>query len=1433
MKPIHIILFSCILVISCSPENKDHPDTVCEKEATGILVCKDNTRPFQLTPNPIIISDSAIEYPDTSYVECSLKTKEVQLKKISEIHYPGRNFLTGVKVVSKTDVLGRKMKKSRVPVYTAAKPTVKLAGYPVFKKITALKNSETAMYDIQHIDQRAQDICWSRDGSAWIAGGLDISHIQGDYIESYGVAQGGLSAASNIEIDDLGNVWSAFSGAAYFDGKYFYSFHKKQGFTDADVYTMFKDSKGRMWFGTRGEGVFCYTGSGFLQYGKNQGLCSTRVSAIEEDKEGNMWFGTEGGGILKFDGQTFVDFSKEEGLPTTYIYTIYAAPDGKIWCGHYPGGLSVLNQDTLTVYDFGTEMNSAIFSLMGTEGNKILIGTVGSGLLLFDGNKFEKIDRNAGLKETMIMKLARDPDQNIWAMGAEMNRLRLSEIKYLPIPGTQGVYPVDQNKRVILNLEKYTYLENEKATTYSGIGFKTTGLVKDGQGRLWFSNWCEGIGVFEGGKIKSVLINGKSNWGCFASVGKGINGEVWFPSWTYGLMRLKNDKLIAYYNNKAMYDLGGINTSFCDSKGTMWFGGSNSDLVKYDGDHFYRFPALDSTLRKYGAIGINGIVEDANGTLFISYLGAGIVSYNGNKFNLHNQGDLKIGTGADITETGLQEFMKTDRKGRIWAILNSKLTCIQNGRRIQFGPADGLLFTPVSYSFEEDGTMWFSNEQMTGSVNVDHLLEVKKPPVASITKLNVFQREIDYRSLQDSIRKGKNWVLPELNVNLGKLKFDPIRNFLLLPQSIVFPYNVNKLTLVFGTTDLNIQGNVLFSYQLVGYEKTWSIPTEERTAGYKNLGPGEYTFQVKAKLVNGDFGKISSYSFIITPPWWQTWWARSGYGLAVLLLILGIFRWRIASFRKRQKELEKEVEVATVEIRKQKDEAESQRAKAEKSEQFKQQFLANMSHEIRTPMNAVMGMTNLVLGTPLEEKQKFYLEGIRKSSDNLLHIINDILDLSKIEAGKMELEKIDFSITDLVDQVKQTLHHRADEKGLELITITNSDVSDIVIGDPVRLNQVLMNLAGNAIKFTETGSVSIEVTKENQGIRFAIADTGIGIPKDKLQTVFESFSQANASDTRKHGGTGLGLSISRQLVEMMGGNIAIESKEKSGTTFSFTVNFENGSSERLEQRIALEESVDGSILDGLIILIADDNEYNRIVARDTLKSEANVEILEAANGQEAIDLVGNMPFDVILMDVQMPGMNGFDATRYIRTNFESPAKETPIIALTASVLRTDLDKCKEAGMDSYIPKPFKPQQLITGIAQVLKITLRVKKEIKPSVLKTRSSAVTDLAYLDKFCEGDISRMNKYISMFTSTAPRLIQTLNTALATKDFEEIASQVHSFKTKWIMMGMTETKDLSVKLERLCREGSEEQLIKDTIAVLISKVEMALNELNELETV
>ena len=644
----------------------------------------------------------------------------------------------------------------------------------------------------------------------------------------------------------------------------------------------------------------------------------------------------------------------------------------------------------------------------------------------------------------------------------------------------------------------------------------------------------------------------------------------------------------------------------------------------------------------------------------------------------------------------------------------------------------------------------------------------------------------------------------------------------------ILEYEQNSITIKYGAAYYATDVKLEYSIKLDGKDSEWSSWRTSGEMSYNNLPEGRYTFKVRSRNVYGNISEEAAYTFEISPPWYRTTLAYIIFIIGGILLLYLIVKLNSRRLLRENLKLEGIITERTAEVRQQKD-------RAEQSEAFKQQFLANMSHEIRTPMNAVMGMTNLVLDTPLKPKQKDYMEGIKKSSDNLLHIINDILDLSKIEAGKMELEDIDFSIADSVDQVKKTLQHRATERGLELMVSIKSEVNDIVLGDPVRLNQILINLTGNAIKFTEKGSVLIDVTKEAQGVKFAIVDTGVGIPEDKLKTVFENFSQANASDTRKFGGTGLGLSISRQLVEMMGGAISIESEVGSGTTFSFIVDFKEGSVENLQQRMALERDVDGSILDGLTILVTDDNEFNRIVARDTLISKANVAIIEAEHGQEAIDILLKQDIDIILMDVQMPVMNGFEATRTIRKLEDEKKKSVPIIALTASVLRTDLDKCKQAGMESYIPKPFKTHDLITGIAEVLGIELRsVEAEVSEPVTTSNQSSnqnVTNLDYLTDFCDGDRVKMKKYIDMFIKGAGKLEAQIENALENDDPLSLADQVHGFNTKFIMMGMKDSKSLSVAIENKLRDDGTIADVREEVELLKSNVSTGVTELSNFD--
>ncbi|MBA3647058.1 MAG: tetratricopeptide repeat protein [Chitinophagales bacterium] len=382
--------------------------------------------------------------------------------------------------------------------------------------------------------------------------------------------------------------------------------------------------------------------------------------------------------------------------------------------------------------------------------------------------------------------------------------------------------------------------------------------------------------------------------------------------------------------------------------------------------------------------------------------------------------------------------------------------------------------------------------------------------------------------------------------------------------------------------------------------------------------------------------------------------------------------------------------------------------RAEQSEKFKEQFLANMSHEIRTPMNAIVGLINLLSKTKLEALQLKYVDAIRQSADNLLSIIQDILDFSKIESGQTELEEINFSIRDSVEMVYNTMRYKAEEKNLQFSVTCDENLPAEVAGDTVRLKQILINLTGNAIKFTDNGFVKIECTiqEENEefcAVHFAVTDSGIGIPEQKMDDVFKSFVQASASTTRKYGGTGLGLSISKHLVEMQGGTIGVTSKVNEGTQFSFTIPYKKLAAEEFSyvpiNSIVSESSFS---LDGLKVLLVEDNKFNQLVAVDTLESQIpHVKVEVAENGKIALEKLKAMPFDVILLDLQMPEMDGYEMAELVRNQFDSPLKDIPIIALTANATRTEQDKCIEKSIDGYISKPFRSSDLMEQLQSVL------------------------------------------------------------------------------------------------------------------------------------
>jgi signal transduction histidine kinase/ActR/RegA family two-component response regulator len=415
-------------------------------------------------------------------------------------------------------------------------------------------------------------------------------------------------------------------------------------------------------------------------------------------------------------------------------------------------------------------------------------------------------------------------------------------------------------------------------------------------------------------------------------------------------------------------------------------------------------------------------------------------------------------------------------------------------------------------------------------------------------------------------------------------------------------------------------------------------------------------------------------------------------GIAALLLAMGLYL-RLRYTRKTQRLLQHKNEII-----------EAEKEKAQASEKAKHQFLANMSHEIRTPMNAIKGMTDILIRRNPNDDQKEYLDGIKQSSDSLLFIINDILDISKIEAGKVELEQEPFSVNELVKNVHTIMQFKAEEKGLELLKdIPSGNLN--VNGDATRLRQILINLIGNAIKFTENGLVTTSVKSEQVGeklnLHFCVSDTGIGIEQSNIDKIFESFEQAYSDTSRKFGGTGLGLSISKKLVELHNGKIWVESEKGKGSQFHFIIPYASAES---GAEVKPTEDFSNNIADtikGIRILLVEDNAFNVVVAQEELEDAIEgVQVEVAENGLIAVEKLKSSAFDVILMDIQMPVMNGFEATKVIRA-LDSEKAQIPIIAMTANVLKEEVDLCYQAGMNDFIGKPFDTNELLNKIFNLI------------------------------------------------------------------------------------------------------------------------------------
>jgi len=501
------------------------------------------------------------------------------------------------------------------------------------------------------------------------------------------------------------------------------------------------------------------------------------------------------------------------------------------------------------------------------------------------------------------------------------------------------------------------------------------------------------------------------------------------------------------------------------------------------------------------------------------------------------------------------------------------------------------------------------------------------------------------------------------------------------------------------------------------------------------------------------------------------------------------------------------------------------KAKAEKLAKVKEEFLASMSHEIRTPLNALIGFSRQLEKTTMDEDQTKYVEVIGDSSNHLLSLVNEILDLAKIEAGKLVIEKQNFEPKKLIHEVYDLLSDGAHKKGLKFSWDYQGDLQHLFVNDPFRLKQILLNLGSNAIKFTEKGSVSIKssLEKESGNFRFKvrIIDTGIGIASDKLERVFEDFSQAESFSARKYGGTGLGLSISRRLARLLGGDLTVSSELNKGSEFCLELPIEMGS-------LIIEDSASKQIvgipeaLKQKCILVAEDDEYSSLLMRTIFKSW-NVQANFVNNGMKALNCIKEGSYDILLTDIHMPEMGGVDLCKNIRKDISS---DLPIIALTANVRKVDLDRYIKGGMSAYLLKPFEEENLLKLLCEQLEIEINASESPKEPIVSETSGLLFDLSEIEKFTASDEELINQVLTSFVRVAEENLLLLAEAGEQENYIQVGEIAHRMLSSYRQLKIESASLILIDLEKLLYQEDINQVSASEVKVVIKKVSEISNE-------